>query len=79
MNLTNKVQNVLALAAAHADQGDMADSARLALKDAQHLFSGGRIEAAAQRAEASLLYSVGAFHPDTKTARLLCQDLGDHR
>ena len=58
----------LALAQQHLGQGSMVSSAALCLSDAINLFNRGDFENAKSRAAKSLLYSVGAFHPDYKQA-----------
>lgn len=52
------------LAAAHVGEGRMVDSAELALSDARYTLARGLYRNAAERAAASLSYSVGVFHPD---------------
>lgn len=44
------------------------DSSRLCLADAVKLFDEGKLDLAKGRAQRSLFYSVGIFHPDYKKA-----------
>lgn len=57
------IHEVLDLAANHAREG-MTGSAMICLDDAQALAAQGRFEDARRRAERSLAYSVGIYHPD---------------
>ena len=64
-----KLTDLLALARAHVNTGPTASSAAVCLADAESLAAAGDTRYAAQRALASLGYSVGIMHPDYQRAR----------
>ena len=55
---------VIALAKAHLHEAQMLTSAALCLNDAEILLLAGDHRFARSRAQKSLKYSVGIFHPD---------------
>ena len=64
-----ETRKVIILARKHVDTGEMVSSARQRLADAVQLYDNGDFDAAKIAARHSLLYSIGAFHPDYKRAK----------
>ena len=63
------VDQIIALAAQHQNEGAMSTSAQVCLIDAMLLRAEGHDDLARRRALTSLQYSVGAFHPDFQQAQ----------
>lgn len=64
IEITIETPEVIALAKAHLHEAIMLSSAALCLRDAETLWLAGDHKFARSRAQKSLKYSVGIFHPD---------------